>query len=133
MHKTSGDMSFVKFFSHTVVIICKTYKSAKNTLCDTCAQTSRRYESSHIFAHTVVITEKKSNQLRTPFVTKVLRPRGDMSSLIFLFKQLLISRKNVKSAKNTIWDICAFNSWDYELCEIFAHTVVLSRKTVKSA
>ena len=98
MHKTSGDMSFVKFFSHTVVIIRKTSKSAKNTICDTCARNSQRYESSHIFAHTVVITEKKSNQLRTRFVTIVLRARGDMSFLLFLFKQLLISRKNVKSA-----------------------------------
>ena len=133
MQKTSGDISFVKFFSHTVVIIRKTVKSAKNTLCDTCAQNSRRYEFSHIFAHTVVITEKKSNQLRTRFVTIVLIACANMSSLIILFKQLLISHKNVKSAKNTIWDNCALNSWSYELCNIFAHTVVLSRKTVKSA
>ena len=88
MHKTSGDMSFVKIFFHTVVIIHKTVKSAKNTICDTCAQNSRRYESSHIFAHTVVITEKKSNQLRTRFVTLAHRTRGHMSFLTFLFKQL---------------------------------------------
>ena len=128
MHKTSGDMSFVNFFFHTVVIIRKTVKSAKNTIIDTCAQNSRRYEFSHLFAHTVVITEKKSNQLKTRFLTIVLRAREDMSFLIFLFKQLLISRKNVKSAKNTIWDICAHNSWSYELCNIFAHTVVLKPK-----
>ena len=88
MHKTSGIMSFVKFFSHTVVIIRKTVKSAKNTTCDTCAQNSRRYEFSHIFAHTVVITKKKSNQLRTRFVTLAHRTRRDLSFLTFLFKQL---------------------------------------------
>ena len=81
-------MSFVNFFSHTVVIIRKTVKSAKNTICDTCAQNSRRYEFSDIFAHTVVITEKKFNQLRTRFVTLVHRTRGNMSFLMFLFKQL---------------------------------------------
>ena len=81
-------MSFVKFFSHTVVIIRKTVKSAKNTICDTCAQTSRRYRSSHIFAHTVKITKKKSNELRTRFVTLAHITRGDISFLTFLFKQL---------------------------------------------
>ena len=35
VHKTRGDISFVKFFVHTVVISCKTVKSAKNTICDT--------------------------------------------------------------------------------------------------
>ena len=35
VHKIRGDMSFVKFFVHTVVISCKTVKSAKNTICDT--------------------------------------------------------------------------------------------------
>ena len=37
------------------------------------------------------------------------------------------------SAKNTICDINAHNSWSYEFCDIFAHTAVLSRKTIKSA
>ena len=38
----------------------------------------------------------------------------------------------VKSAKNTICEICAHNSLSYEIFDIFAHTVVLSRKTVNS-
>ena len=39
----------------------------------------------------------------------------------------------VKSAKNTIFDTYAQNSRRYEFCDIFAHTVLISRKTVKSA
>ena len=38
----------------------------------------------------------------------------------------------VKSAKNTICEICAHNSLSYEIFDIFAHTVVFSRKTVNS-
>ena len=52
-------MSFVKFFSHTVVIIRKTVTSAKHTICDTCAQNSRRYELCDIFVQTVVTSRKK--------------------------------------------------------------------------
>ena len=54
-----------------------------------------------------------------------------MNFLTFLLKQL-ISRKTVKSAKNTICDISAQNLRRYEFCDIFAHTVVIKRKTVKS-
>ena len=39
----------------------------------------------------------------------------------------------VKSAKNTICDICAKISRRYVFFDIFVHTVVISRKTVKSA
>ena len=46
---------------------------------------------------------------------------------------VVISRKTVKSAKNTICDISAQISRRYEFCDIFAHTFVISRKTVKSA
>ena len=55
-----------------------------------------------------------------------------MSFFKFFAHTVVISRKTVKSAKNTICDICAHNSWRYEFCDIFSHTVVLSRKTVKS-
>ena len=58
MHKTSGDMSFVKFFSHTVVIIRKTVKSGKNTIWDICAHNSWRYEFGDFFSHTVVLSRK---------------------------------------------------------------------------
>ena len=34
---------------------------------------------------------------------------------------------------NTFCDTCAQNSRKYEFCDILAHTVVISRKTVKSA
>ena len=33
---------------------------------------------------------------------------------------------------NTIFDTCAQNLRRYEFCDIFAHTVVISLKTVKS-
>ena len=46
---------------------------------------------------------------------------------------VVIRRKTVKSAKNTICDTCRQNSRRYELCDIFVHTVVISRKMVKSA
>ena len=51
-------MSFLDIFAYIVVISSKTVKSAKNTICDTCAQNSWRYEFSYIFAHTVVISRK---------------------------------------------------------------------------
>ena len=58
VHKTPEVMSFVDIFAQTVVISRRAVKSAKNTICDTCAQNSRRYEFCDIFAHTVVISRK---------------------------------------------------------------------------
>ena len=49
-------MSFLDIFAYTVVISRETVKSPKNTIFDTCAQNSWRYEFS--FAHTVVISCK---------------------------------------------------------------------------
>ena len=51
-------MSFLDIFAYTVVISRETVKSPKNTIFDTCAQNSWRYEFSNIFAHTVVISRK---------------------------------------------------------------------------
>ena len=45
----------------------------------------------------------------------------------------VVSRKMVKSARNTICDTWALNSRRYEFSEILGHTVVISPKTVKSA
>ena len=42
-------------------------------------------------------------------MTTVHKTRGDMSFVTFLLIQLVISRKTVKSAKNTICDISAQN------------------------
>ena len=53
-------------------------------------------------------------------------------SFVTFFLRVVISRKTVKLAKNTIFDTCAENSRRYEFCDIFAHTVLISRKTVKS-
>ena len=46
---------------------------------------------------------------------------------------VVLSRKTVKSAKNTIFDTCAQNSNRDEFCDIFLHTVVIRSKTVNSA
>ena len=46
---------------------------------------------------------------------------------------VVISRKTVKWAENTICDTCALNSRRYEIFEVFPHTVVRSRKTVMEA
>ena len=62
----------------------------------------------------------------------VHKTRGDMFSDNFAHT-VVISRKTVKSAKKTLCDIRAQNSWRYEFCDISAHTVVINRKTVKSA
>ena len=48
-----------------------------------------------------------------------------------LAQTVVISRKMVKGAQNTICDTCALNSRRYEIFEVFAHNVVISRKTVK--
>ena len=58
MQIISGDMSIVKFFAHTVIISRKTVKSAKNTICDTCALNFRRYEIFEVLAHTVLLSRK---------------------------------------------------------------------------
>ena len=55
-----------------------------------------------------------------------------MSFLTFLVIYI-ISRKTVKSAKNTIFDICVQISKKYESCDIFANTVVKYCKKVKSS
>ena len=39
----------------------------------------------------------------------------------------------MKSAKNTFCDTCEQNSWRYEFCDIFDHTVVISIEKFKSA
>ena len=45
-------------FRHTVVIIRKTVKSIRNTICDTCLQNSRRNEFFEIFAPKTVISRR---------------------------------------------------------------------------
>ena len=44
---------------------------------------------------------------------------------------VVISRKTLKSTKNTNFDTCALNSQRYGISEILGHIVVISRKTVK--
>ena len=124
VYRSRGVMSFFDIFAYIVVISRKTVESAKNTICDFCAQISKKYEFCDIFANTVVKSckkvksskkticdtcaqkswsfcvllhfrsyicnkpQKRSNQLRTRFVTLVHKTRGDMSFLTFLLIQL---------------------------------------------
>ena len=81
-------MSFLDIFAYTVVISRETVKSPKNTIFDTCAQNSSRYENSDTFADIVVISRTTANQHRTRFVTLVHKTRGDMSFLKFSLVQL---------------------------------------------
>ena len=63
----------------------------------------------------------------------VHRTRGDMKFFKFFAHTVVIIRKKVKSANNTICDTCAQNSRGYEFSEIFVQSLVRSSKTVKSA
>ena len=77
-------MSFLDIFAYTVVISRETVKSPKNTIFDTCAQNSGRYEFCDLFTHTVRISRKWSDHIGTRFVILVYRSRGVMSFLTFL-------------------------------------------------
>ena len=78
-----------------------------------------------------------SEQNQFPKGTRIFilvhRTRGSMSFFDIFAQTFVISRKTVKSAKNTICDISAQKSRRYEFCDIFAHTLVISRNTIKSA
>ena len=54
-----------------------------------------------------------------------------MRFLKFMFITLLQAVKTVNWAENTICDTCGLNSRTYDIFEVLAHTVVISRKTVK--
>ena len=55
-----------------------------------------------------------------------------LADLTVFADTVVISRKTVKSGKNTFCDICALNSRRYEFCDLFTHTVRISRKMVRS-
>ena len=98
VHKTRGDMSFVNFFSHTVEIIRKTVKSAKNTICDTCAQNSRRYEFFDIFVQTVVISRKKVKSAKNTIWDICAHNSWNYELCDIFAYTVVLSRKTVKSA-----------------------------------
>ena len=58
VYRTRGNISFDDIFAHTVLTSCKTFKSASNTVFDTCAENSRRYEFFDVSANTVIISRK---------------------------------------------------------------------------
>ena len=75
---------------------------------------------------------KRLNHLRTRFLTLVHKTRGDIEFSDIFAHTVVISRKTVKSGKNTFCDNCAQNSRRYEFCDLFTHTVRISRKMVRS-
>ena len=56
-----------------------------------------------------------------------------MKFLKFMFTMLLQAVKTVNWAENTICDTCGLSSRTYDIFEVLAHTVVISRKMVKWA
>ena len=54
-----------------------------------------------------------------------------MKFLKFMFIMLLQAVKTVNWAENTICDTCGLNLRSYDILEVLAHTVVISRKMVK--
>ena len=80
----SRSYEFFDIFAYIVVISSKTVKSAKNTIFDFCAQISKKYEFCDIFAkYSCKKPQKRSNHLRTRFVTLLHKTRGDMSFVTF--------------------------------------------------
>ena len=51
-----------------------------------------------------------------------------MRFLKFMFIMLLQAVKTVNWAENTICDTCGLNSRTYDIFQVLAHTVVISRK-----
>ena len=75
---------------------------------------------------------KRSNPLKTRFV--ILVHRAHRYEICDIFRHtVVISRKTVKSIRNTICDTCLQNSGRYEFCDIFLYIVVKSPWTVKYA
>ena len=87
LHRTRRDISFDDNFAHTVLTSCKTFKSANNTVFDTCEQNSWTYEFCDIFAHTVVTSRKTVKSAKTRFVILEHRTREHISFVIFLLIQ----------------------------------------------
>ena len=131
---TFWDIRLFEVFLHTVIINRKTVKWAKNTICDTCALNSRRYEIFEILPHTVGISPKNDHMKREHelwYLCTELPEKWDFWS--FSSYICIISRKTVKWTQNTICDTFALNTRRYEIFEVLLHTVVGSRKMVKLA
>ena len=126
-------MSFLDIFAYTVVISRETVKSPKNTIFDTCAQNSWRYEFSNIFAHTVVISRKTVKSGKKTFYDVCAQNSRRYEFCDLFTHTVRISRKMVRSHRNSICDTCVQISRSYEFFDIFAYIVVVSSKTVKSA
>ena len=54
-----------------------------------------------------------------------------MRFLKFYLIQLEKAVRRSNDLKTRFCDTCALNSWRYEIFEVFPHTVVISRTTVK--
>ena len=119
---------------HTVVISTKTLKLAENTICYNCKLNSLRYDFFEVLLHTVVI-KPQNGQISWEHDLWYLRSEFTeiWDLLNVLPHTVVISRKTVKWAENTICDTCALHSNRYYIFEILDHTNVINRKTGKWA
>ena len=89
-------------------------KSGKNTICDTCAQNSWRYEFFYVSANTVVISRKTVKSAKNTICDISAQISRTYEFCDIFAHTFVISRKTVKSAKNTTCD-----TWCTELEEIW--------------
>ena len=75
----------------------------------------------------------RSNQQATRFLILVHQNSRRYEFFDVSANNVIISRKTVKSSKNTICDLSAQISRRDEFCNIFSHTLVIRPKTAKSA
>ena len=121
LREFSAQVSQIVFWVHltvlrliTTVISRKTVKWTQNTICDTCALNSRRYEIFEVLLHTVVGSRKMVKLAEyTICDTWALNSRR-YKIFEVLPHTLVISRKTVKWAQNTICHTCAVNLLRYK-------------------
>ena len=122
-------MSFEIF----LVISHKTVKSAKNTICDTCAQNSRRYEFCDIFAHTVVISRKTVKLAKNTICdTWAQNLRRYISFVTFLLIQLIKDVKRSNQIGTGFLILVHRTGGDMSFLTFLLKQLEKSPKTVKS-
>ena len=115
LHWAHGDIRFLKFFSHAVLISRKTVKWTKNTICDTCAVNLRRYKIFEFLLHTVIISGKTVKWAKNTIcdTCALISRRYEIFEVLAL--TVVRSRKSAMGAEKTICDTCALNSRSYEI------------------
>ena len=125
---------FVNFTSYSYKKQENGQMSWEHTNCDTFALKSRRYEIFEVFPHKVVRSRKTVKWAEKYdlwyFCTELPEIWDFWSFSSYSCKK---PYNGQMGAEKTICDTCAVNSRRYKIFEVFPHTVVISRITVKSA